>query len=139
MELISSALQTVVAGGNVVFTNTAIPGSSCILHKEGSGVINLRGMTRQNRARFKVFFSGNLSLPPGGSPGTIQLAITENGEVIDSSVMMVTPAAVSEPFNVSKEIFIDVPCGCCVSVSVKNTSAVSVNVQNANLIVERVA
>ena len=36
-------------------------------------------------------------------------------------------------------VFIDVPKGCCMTVSVKNISEVPVNVVNANLIVERVA
>jgi hypothetical protein len=53
--------------------------------------------------------------------------------------MIVTPAAVEEYFNVFSAIFIDVPKGCCVTVSVQNTTTTAVNVQNANLIVERVA
>jgi hypothetical protein len=53
--------------------------------------------------------------------------------------MTVTPAAVSEFFNVYSSIFVDVPRGCCMSISVKNVGTVPVDVQNANLIVERVA
>ena len=53
--------------------------------------------------------------------------------------MITTPAAVNEYHNVYASIFIDVPKSCCTQVSVENTSAVSINVQNANLIVERVA
>jgi hypothetical protein len=53
--------------------------------------------------------------------------------------MIVTPAAVEQFFNVSSSIYVDVPKGCCLSVRVRNVSTQSVNVQNANLIVERVA
>ena len=53
--------------------------------------------------------------------------------------MISTPAAVDEYNNVSADIYIDVPIGCCTSLSVKNVGAIPVNVQNANFIVERVA
>jgi hypothetical protein len=53
--------------------------------------------------------------------------------------MTVTPAAVENYFNVFSAIFVDVPRGCCISVSVKNVGTIPVDVQNANLIIERVA
>ena len=53
--------------------------------------------------------------------------------------MIVTPAAGEDFFNVFGALFIDVPKGCCLTVSVQNTSTQSILVQNANLIVERVA
>jgi len=53
--------------------------------------------------------------------------------------MIETPAAVEEFSNVYSSIFIDVPNGCCTQISVENISTIPVNVQNANLIVERVA
>jgi hypothetical protein len=53
--------------------------------------------------------------------------------------MIVTPAAVEEFFNVFGAIYIDIPRGCCSQISVRNVSTQTINVQNANLIVERVA
>jgi hypothetical protein len=53
--------------------------------------------------------------------------------------MIVTPAAVEEYFNVFGAMFIDVPKSCCLTVSVTNTGTQDILVQNANLIVERVA
>ena len=53
--------------------------------------------------------------------------------------MIVTPAAVEDLWNVFGAIFLDVPRGCCMNVSVRNTSTQDILVQNANLIVERVA
>lgn len=41
--------------------------------------------------------------------------------------------------NVSVDTFVDVPAGCCTTISVKNTAGVDIDVQNANLIVTRVA
>lgn len=53
--------------------------------------------------------------------------------------MIVTPAAVDNYFNVHGDTFIEVPRGCCVSVSVENTSTIAINVQNANLTAIRTA
>ena len=53
--------------------------------------------------------------------------------------MIQTPAAVEEFANVASAVYIDVPANCCVTVSVRNTSTQAIDVQNANLIVERVA
>ena len=53
--------------------------------------------------------------------------------------MIVTPAAVEEFSNVFAAVFVEVPQGCCVNVAVENVGADPISVQNANLIVERVA
>ena len=51
--------------------------------------------------------------------------------------MTVTPAAVEQFFNVSSAVYIDVASNCCLNVSVQNISTIPVEVENANLIVER--
>lgn len=140
MEITNNAVQTVTAGNNVVFDSTAVSGGTCIVHREGSGLVTLRGLTNtQCRARFRVSFGANIAVPTGGTAGAISMAISINGEPVQTSSMITTPAAVNEYHNVYASIFIDVPKGCCTQVSVENTSAVSIDVQNANLIVERVA
>jgi hypothetical protein len=53
--------------------------------------------------------------------------------------MIVTPAAVEEFFNVFGAIYVDIPRGCCSQISVRNISTQAIEIQNANLIVERVA
>ena len=139
MEIIANAIQTVNSGSNVQFTETPVPGNCSILHREGSGMTTLRGLTRQCRARYRIFFNGNIAIPTGGTPGAISLAIAVNGESIGSATMIATPAAVNEYFNISSSIYVDVPAGCCSQVSIQNNGLVPLNVQNANLIVERVA
>lgn len=139
MELIANALQTVDTGANIQFTDEVVGGCNSILHRSGSGLVTLRGMTNQCRARFKVFFSGNIAIPTGGTVEAISLAISVNGEAIASTTMIQTPAAVEEFANVATAAYLDVPAGCCISVAVRNTSEQAVEVQNANLIVERVA
>lgn len=139
MEITANALQTVPANQNVLFSETAVAGNYSIVHREGSGLVSMRGLTQQNRARFRVSFGGNIALPADGTAGPISLAIAINGEAIPATTMTVTPTAVEAFFNVFSAIFLDVPSGCCSQVSVKNISDVDVDVQNANLIVERVA
>jgi hypothetical protein len=139
MELTANTLQTVEANQNVLFTDEVVSGSCSILHRDGSGQVTLRGITNQCRARFKAFFSGNIAIPAGGTVEAISLALAINGEAVASTTMIQTPAAVSEFANVASAVYLDVPAGCCVTVSVRNTSAQAIDVQNANLIVERVA
>lgn len=139
MELIANALQTVEAGANVQFTDEVVSGCNSILHRAGSGLVTLRGITQQCRARFKVFFSGNIAIPTDGTVEAISIAISINGEAIASTTMIQTPAAVEEFANVASAVYVDVPSGCCITIAVKNISTQAVDVQNANLIVERVA
>jgi hypothetical protein len=139
MEITANAVQTVAANQNLLFTDTIACGNGCIIHRDGSGLVTLRGLTNQCRARFKVSFGGNIGIPTTGTAGSISLAIAVNGETIDSTTMIETLAAVDTYDNVFSAVYVDVPAYCCVQVSVKNTSADSINVQNANLIVERVA
>lgn len=139
MEITANALQTVNENQNVLFTDTVTCGNCSITHRDGSGLVTLRGLTNQCRARFKVSFGGNVAIPTGGTVEAISLAISLDGEPIATTTMIVTPAAVEEFWNVFSAIFVDVPRGCCSSIGVKNISTQPVDVQNANLIVERVA
>lgn len=139
MEIIANALQTVNANQNVLFTDNVTFGNCSIVHRNGSGLVTLRGVTNQCRARYKVTFGGNIAIPTGGTVEEISLAISLEGEPMASTTMIATPAAVENFWNVFSAIFVDVPQGCCVSIGVRNTSTQPIEVQNANLIVERVA
>lgn len=139
MEITAVALQEVAENQNVLFTDTVICGSPSIVHRAGSGLVTLRGLTNQCRAQYKVSFGGNIAIPTGGTVEEISIALTIDGEPLGSTLMIETPAAVEEFSNVFSAVYIAVPRGCCVTVGVRNTSAQAINVQNANLIVERVA
>ena len=139
MEITAVATQTVAPNANVLFTETVIDNSPSIIHRPGSGLVTLRGLTTQCKARFKVSFGGNIAIPTGGTVGAISLALTIEGEPIASTTMIETPAAVEEYSNVFSAIYITVPAGCCLTVGVRNTSTSAIEVANANLIVERVA
>ena len=139
MEITANAIQLVNENQNVLFSDTVVEGNCSIIHREGAGLVTLRGITNQCRARFKVTFGGNIAVPTGGTVAAISLAISVDGEPINTTTMIATPAAVENYWNVSSSIFLDVPRGCCFSVGVRNVSDQAINVQNANLIIERVA
>lgn len=140
MEITANAIQTVNTGAPVVYTETAIPGNCSIMHREGSGLATLRGLTNQCRARFRITFGANVALPADATPVyPVSLAIAINGEPVSTTAMISTPAAVSEFNSVSRTLFLDVPNGCCTQASVENISTGPIDVQNASLIIERVA
>lgn len=131
-------VQQVAAGANVVFTEAPVSGNGCVIHRDGSGLITLRGQTNQCRALFKVVYGGNISIPTGGTVGAISIAIAVDGEALGSATATVTPAAVGDEFNVFATALVSVPRGCCVTVSVRNINTQTIEAQNSNLIVERI-
>ena len=133
-----AAIQTVDAGQNVLFNETPVAPSRCIVHRDGSGIVTLRGLTNcQCRARFRVSFGANIAIPTGGTVGAISVALAIAGEPLPASKAIVTPAAAANYFNVYIDTFVDVPAGCCSTVAVENTSDQAISIQNANLIVTR--
>lgn len=120
-----------------------------VYHRELSGILTLRGIVNNPCAcfaRYQVTFNGNIAVPEEGTVAPISVAIAIDGEPIQTSRAIVTPAAVDEYFNVTSTAIITVPQGCCFNVSVENVSesdgttpAPAINVQNANLTVARIA
>ena len=140
MEITANTAQTVPVNNDVLFTDTTICGCPSIVHRTGSGLVTLRGLTKRCRARFRVYFSGNAYIPEGGTaPAAIQFAIAINGETLPISTMISTPAAAQQANGITTTTFIDVPAVCSSLMAIKNISSQSIIVQNANLIVERVA
>lgn len=138
-EYTAVQLQTVEDGANVLFFETPIGnGRNNVTHRQGSGVFRLRGITNQCKARYRVSFGGNIAIPAGGTVGEISIALAIDGEALASATAIVTPAAVEDFFNVFVSVFVEVPRGCCLTVAVENTSDQAIDVQNANLIIERV-
>lgn len=138
-EYVNNNTVSVLAGQNLPLTETAVAGKSCVVHREGAGVVTLRGITSQCKARYKVSFGANIAVPTGGTVGAISMALAVNGEPLNSATAIVTPAAVEDFGNIYVSVFVDVPRGCCVTVSAENTSTQTISVANSNLIVERIA
>lgn len=138
-EFTNATTALVAAGQNVPLTETAVAGNCSIVHREGAGIVTLRGLTNQCRARYKVSFGANIAIPTGGTVEAISIALAVNGEPLVSATAIVTPAAVGDYGNVFVSANVDVPRGCCLTVAAENISGQAINVANANMIVERVA
>ncbi len=153
-EFTKNEVQTVNAN-QVVTLNTVIGcPKGYVYHRNGSGIVTLRGVTSNCFARYQVTFNGNIAIPSTGVAGPIAVALAIDGEPILTSRAIVTPADVAtDPpttenfFNVTSTAIINVPRGCCFNVSVENVSEGAtptdvppqILVQNANLTVSRIA
>lgn len=156
-EFAYSPLQIVEPGQNVIL-DTIIPcNKGYVFHRDQSGIVILRGIVNCPNAcfaRYQVTFNGNIAVAEGGTAGPISVGLALDGEPIQTSKAIVTPAAAAEAppslanyFNVTSTAIITVPRGCCFTVAVENTSgpatpggtAPEINVINANLTVARIA
>lgn len=141
-EYTAALLQTVDADQNILFTDTPVPCTrGWVIHREGSGVFTLRGITEKCAAMYRVQFNANVAIPEGGTAAPISVALAIDGEPLASSLAIVTPAAAEEFGNVTVFATVRVPRGCCTHISVINatTPDAPINVQNANLSIDRVA
>lgn len=149
-EYLANAEQSVALNAPIIFTASIPCTNGCVHHEDESGIFILRGITNcQCYATYQVTFNGNIAIPTGGTVGPIAVAITINGEPRPTSRAIFTPAAVDEYGNVTSTAIIKVPKGCCFSLSVESVSAVTddptatpaplINVQNGNLVVNRIA
>ena len=149
-EYVYNPIQVVQPDQNVLLNGSIPCNKGYIYHRDGSGLLTLRGAVNNPSAcfaRYQVTFNGNIAVPTGGTVGAIAVALAINGEAIQTSKAIVTPAAVENYFNVTSTAIITVPRGCCVQISVENASegataadpAPAIEVQNANLTVSRIA
>ena len=149
-EYVYNPIQLVEPNQNVLLRGSIPCNKGYVYHREESGILTLRGVVNNSCgcfARYQVTFNGNIAVPEDGTVGPIAIALAIDGEPIQTSRAIVTPAAVDEYFNVTSTAIITVPRGCCVNVSVENVSfgataadpATAINVQNANLTVTRIA
>lgn len=147
-EYLANAVQEVALNAPAVFSASIPCNKGFVYHEDETGIFILRGVTPNCFARYRVTFNGNIAVPEGGTAGPIAVALAVHGEPRLTSRAIVTPAAVEEYFNVTATALVTVPRGCCFSLSVDAvpastdptvTPAPVINLQNANLVIDRVA
>lgn len=155
-EYVYNEIQRVQPNQNVLLLDSIPCNRGYVLHRNGSGILTLRGCVNGSGcfARYQVTFNGNIAVPSDGTLGPISIALAIDGEPIQTSKAIFTPAAVAtdpptdENFgNVTSTAIITVPRGCCTIIAVENTSsgltaadpAPAILVKNANLTVSRIA
>ena len=147
-EYLANAVQDVSLNQPAVFTASIPCARGNVYHEDETGIFILRGNTCNCFARYQVTFNGNIAIPTGGTAGPIAIALAVNGEHRLTSSAIITPAAVEEYGNVTSTAIVTVPKGCCFSLSVRHvpasddptaTPAPVIELQNANLVINRIA
>ena len=148
-EYLANAVQDASLNAPVNFTASIPCTKGYVYHEDETGIFILRGITcGQCFATYQVTFNGNIAIPEGGTVVPIAIAITVNGEPRLTSRAIFTPAAVEDYGNVTSTAIIKVPRGCCFSISIEAVPATTdptvtpapvIEVQNANLVIDRIA
>lgn len=147
-EYLANAVQTIPLNSPAIFSASIPCQKGYVFHEDETGIFILRGITPNCFARYQVTFNGNIAIPEGGTVGPIAIALTVNGEPRPTSRAIFTPAAVDQYGNVTSTALITVPRGCCFTVSLRYVAADDdpattptpvINLQNANLVINRVA
>jgi hypothetical protein len=147
-EYLANAVQAVPLNQPAIFTASIPCTKGYVYYEDETGIFILRGITTGCFARYQITFNGNISIPEEGEVTPIAVALTVNGEPRVTSRAIYTPAAVDEYGNVTATAIVTVPKGCCFTLSVRYVSAEDdpattptpvINLQNANLVINRVA
>ena len=140
--------QNVAFGQNLLLIDSIPCTKGYVVHRNGSGILTLRGITPNCFARYQVTFNGNIAIPTGGTVGAIATALAIDGEPLQSSRAIVTPAAVEQYFNITNTAIITVPKGCCYTIALENVDAgvgdtletqQTISIADGNLTVSRIA
>ena len=133
-------VQTVAEDENVLFLDgDRACRKGYVTHRSGAGIFRLKGSNNGCKAIYRVTFNANIAIAEGGV-APISIALQEDGETLGNATAIVTPAAVGNFFPVVLSTFVVIPRGCCVTISVENiTDGTAIDVQNANIIIDRVA
>jgi hypothetical protein len=148
-EYLANATQEIALNAPAIFTASIPCNRGYVYHEDETGIFILRGITcNQCFATYQVTFNGNIAIPEGGAVTPIAMAVTVNGEPRLTSRAIFTPAAAEDFGNITSTAIIKVPRGCCFSLSVESvpasadatvTPAPVIELQNANLVIDRIA
>ncbi len=148
-EYLANAVQNINLNAPAIFTASIPCTKGYVYHEDETGIFILRGITcNQCFATYQVTFNGNIAIPEGGTVTPIAIAIMINGEPRLTSRAIFTPAAAEDYGNVTSTCIIKIPKGCCFSMSIEYvpasadptvTPAPVIEMQNANLVINRIA
>lgn len=149
-EYVANAVQSVALNAPILFSASIPCRKGYVLHEDQTGIFILRGAVNSNAcyAVYQVTFNGNVSIPEEGDITPIAVAITVLGEPRLTSRAIYTPAEADEYGNLTSTAIVRVPKCCCFSVSVDYVQATDdptvtptplINVQNANIVIDRIA
>lgn len=151
-EYLANAEQIVELNQPILFTASIPCNRGYVYHEDETGIFILRGIVNNPcdcKARYQVTYNGNIAIPTGGAVTPIAVAIAVNGEQRPTSRSITNPAAVDVYNGVTSTAIIDVPRGCCFTISVRYVSGITgaaatvptpaIEVINSNLVINRIA
>lgn len=134
---IAVASQTVAANQNVLFTTDRVRTKSCnsccgwLSHDTGSGLFTLT-----KPGIYEILYNADIT---STDTGAASLVLEQNGEAIGGTQSIYTIATASALGNVSASTLVNVPCGASYTITLTNNSALSLSVQDANIIITKIA
>lgn len=135
---IGVASQTVAVGQNVLFPTDRVRTRSCqcackgwFAHDLGSGLFTLT-----KPGIYEVEYSANIT---SATLGEASLDLELDGEIIGGTRSIYTVATASALGNVDGSTSVQVPCGASYVISLGNNSALPSTVQDANIIIKKIA
>ena len=139
INAINNTVQTVQPLANVFFNGFNVRTKNC---NSCQGWLNFNGASSglfeiTKAGIYQITFSANVAPTVAGQ---ITLNITNAGENIVGGQMQ-TPGTTVDVFeNVSKTILVTVPCECCETFAVKNTTPTNpIEVSDPSIVIERLA
>lgn len=134
---VAVAPASVSAGSNVLFPTDRVRTKSCnsccgwLSHDVGSGLFTIT-----KPGIYEVEYNANIT---SADPGEASLVLEQNGEAIGGTQSIYTVATAGVLGNVGASTLICVPCGASYTISLTNNSALALNVQDANIIIKKIA
>ena len=133
IELSNTTAQTLTPGQSLTFDTVLLKTGCAEAHRKNSSLVTLRA----NNAIYELHFAANIS---GTAAGTVQLAISLDGEPLLETTMINSVGTAGDPDNVATATLVKTGCGCCGRISVTNTGTTSVIVgANSSFFVKRVS
>ena len=85
----------IILPNQVVTLNTSIGcNKGYVYHRNGSGIVTLRGITNNCFARYQVTFNGNIAVPSTGTAGPIAVALALDLILLVDLTSLVIPVVV---------------------------------------------
>lgn len=133
---VNAVPQVVAPDANIIFTTDRVRTKACgcggwLIHEEGSGIFNLA-----RPGIYKIDFNANVT---ADAAGATTLAIRRNGEVVPGTEMDYTVVTAGVYQNVSVSTLVVVQPYVGGTIAVANISADDVTVDDANIIITRIA
>lgn len=135
---IATSIQTVTSGSNVLFPTDRIRTKACqcpckgwLAHDAGSGLFTLT-----KAGIYEVTFDADIT---STTTGDASLVLEQNGEAVGGTLSLYNVATAGVYGNVNGDTLIQVPCGASYTIALGNNSGLELSVQNANIIIKKLA